>query len=252
MVAEQAAIRVPKAAELVAGSLRRQIVTGELKADDSLPPEGELMQQFGVSRPTLREAFRILESESLIVVRRGARGGARVQVPNEDVAARYAGYVLEYRGTTMADVYVARAELEAPLARLLTESVDASKIERLQAALDDAEGSIGDPEIYLAHDVVFHRLVAELAGNETLAVMIDMLYHIVGTARERYVTAAGVGHDLLAESREVHQTHQKLVDLIRAGDAPAAESWWRHHLEEVNKHYLARPLAKTVVEMMGA
>ena len=252
MAAEQAAIRVPKAAELVASSLRRQIVTGELKADDSLPPEGELMQQFGVSRPTLREAFRILESESLIVVRRGARGGARVQVPNEDVVARYAGYVLEYRGTTMADVYVARAELEAPLARLLTESADQAKIERLQAALDAAEGSVGDPAVYIEHDVVFHQLVAELAGNETLTVMIDMLYHIVRTARERYVTGSDAEHDLLAESREVHRTHQKLVDLIKAGDGPAAESWWRHHLEEVNKHYLARPLAKTVVEMMGA
>jgi len=248
---EQAAIRVPKAAELVAGSLRRQIVTGELHENDSLPSEATLMQQFGVSRPTLREAFRILESESLIHVRRGARGGARVEVPNGDVAARYAGYVLEYRGTAMSDVYMARAELEAPLARLLTENAKPQKIKQLQAALDAAAESVSDPEMYVKHDVAFHLLVAELAGSETLLVMVDMLYHIIGTARQRYVTAAGRDKELLAEYREIHQTHQKLIDLVREGDAGSAESWWRRHLDEVNKHYLARPMAKTVVEMMS-
>src|SRR5580658_4318281 len=93
-------VRVPKMGELVASSLRRQIVRGDLAEGDALPSESELMQQFGVSRPTLREAFRVLESESLISVRRGAHGGAVVHVPNGDVAARYAALVLEHRGGT--------------------------------------------------------------------------------------------------------------------------------------------------------
>ena len=70
-----APVRVPKTAELVASHLRRQIVRGELKEGDALPPESALMEHFGVLRPTLREAFRVLESEALISVRRGARGG---------------------------------------------------------------------------------------------------------------------------------------------------------------------------------
>src|SRR5580704_2051753 len=73
-------IRVPKTAELVAAELRRKIVRGELAEGDALPSEAALMADFAVSRPTLREAFRVLESESLISIRRGARGGARVQV----------------------------------------------------------------------------------------------------------------------------------------------------------------------------
>ena len=48
------AVRVPKAAELVASTLRRQIVTGQIPGDDYLPPESALLTQFGVSRPTLR------------------------------------------------------------------------------------------------------------------------------------------------------------------------------------------------------
>ena len=68
-----APVKVPKTAELVAAQLRRQIVRGDLREGDALPPEATLMEQFAVSRPTLREAFRVLESEALISVRRGAR-----------------------------------------------------------------------------------------------------------------------------------------------------------------------------------
>ena len=112
-------VRVPKTAELVAAHIRRRIVRGELKEGDALPPESALMDEFAISRPTLREAFRILESEGLITVRRGARGGARVQIPTSEVAARYAGLVLQHRGTTLADVLDARVIVEAPAAGIV-------------------------------------------------------------------------------------------------------------------------------------
>ena len=97
---------------MVASHLRRQIVLGELKQGDQLPPESALMEQFGVSRPTLREAFRILEAEGAISVRRGVRGGARVQVPSVGIAARYVGLLLQYRGTLLSDVYDIRTILK--------------------------------------------------------------------------------------------------------------------------------------------
>ena len=111
-VTNNSTVRVPKAGEMVAAQLRRQIVLGELKEGDQLPPESVLMEQFGVSRPTLREAFRILEAEGAIAVRRGVRGGARVQVPGISVAARHIGLLLQYRGALLSDVYEARAVLE--------------------------------------------------------------------------------------------------------------------------------------------
>src|ERR1039457_6054024 len=88
-------VRVPKAGELVAAQLRRQIVTGELREDDALPSESTLMEQFGISRPTLREAFRILESEHIIMIKRGAHGGAHVLVRDAGAAGRYAGALLQ-------------------------------------------------------------------------------------------------------------------------------------------------------------
>lgn len=75
---EVKSLREPKMAERVAAVLRRMMVRGEIAEGAMLPPESELTSRFGVSRPTLREALRVLESESLIKVERGVRGGARV------------------------------------------------------------------------------------------------------------------------------------------------------------------------------
>src|SRR4051794_36590997 len=163
-------VRVPKTAELVAGHIRRRIVTGDLLEGDALPPETALMEEFGISRPTLREAFRILESEGLITVRRGARGGARVQVPSTDVAARYAGLVLQHRGATVADVLDARVVVEAPAARMLAARRDRASIaDKLQKKLDSF------PDIDGEHFHEFNALVVELTGNETLVLLTNML-----------------------------------------------------------------------------
>ncbi|MEX5633929.1 FadR/GntR family transcriptional regulator, partial [Parafrankia sp. FMc2] len=162
-------IRVPKTAELVAAQLRRQIVRGELVEGDALPPEAVLMEQFGVSRPTLREAFRVLESEALISVRRGAHGGARVHTPDGQVAARYAGLVLEHRHTTVADVHTAHTLLEPAAVRLLATHHTDTTLTALHTALTHT-----DPN----H---FHHQLLEHAGNQTLTMIAGMLRHILDT-----------------------------------------------------------------------
>src|SRR3954464_13197706 len=131
-VSASAAIRSPKTAELVAGTLRRMVVDGQLKEGDYLPNEAELMAHFGVSRPTLREAVRVLESERLVEVRRGSRTGARVRVPGAEIVARPAGLLLEVSGATIADVMVARAGFEPMAARLLAETADSAAYDELE------------------------------------------------------------------------------------------------------------------------
>jgi DNA-binding FadR family transcriptional regulator len=79
-------VHVPKAAELVAEALRGRVLRRELVPGDRLPSESVLMGQYGVSRPTLREALRLLEAQELLEVRRGARGGGVVRVPGRGPA----------------------------------------------------------------------------------------------------------------------------------------------------------------------
>ena len=135
-------VRAPKTAELIATLYRRQIVRGELRPGDTLPSEQQLMEQFGVSRPTLREAFRILEAEDLISVKRGSRGGARVTQPSLSVAARYVGLLLQVQGTTIADVYEARMVLEPACARLLARRRTKQDLADLNACIEELRGAV--------------------------------------------------------------------------------------------------------------
>src|SRR6202023_945671 len=151
-------VRVPKAGEMVPAQLRRQIVLGELKEGDQLPSESVLMEEFGVSTPPLREAVRIMESEGAICVRRGVRGGARVQVPDTDVAARHVGLLLQYRGALLSDVYEVRAVLEPAAARMAAKRRTSADLARLQEVVDRHRESIDDPGASFAADAEFHRL----------------------------------------------------------------------------------------------
>src|ERR1700734_4530962 len=117
-------LRVPKAAELLAARIRGQIIRRELKEGDALPAESELMETFGVSRPTLREAIRVLEMESLLRMRRGSRGGALVTAPDPRVAARAVGVLLQLRGVSLRDIHEARTMIEPMAARHIAESRD--------------------------------------------------------------------------------------------------------------------------------
>src|ERR1700712_941159 len=156
--------RVPKTADIVADLIRGRIIRGELKEGDFLPPEGQLMATLGISRPTLRESFRILEAEMLISVVRGSRTGARVHHPRVESVSRYAGFVLAAQGTTIADIYEARPAIEPYIARRLAERPVAGATDRLR---EEAErltnfvetGRYVDFMIGLAE---FHRLLVEL------------------------------------------------------------------------------------------
>ena len=174
-------IRAAKTGEMIAAYLRGRIVRGELAAGETLPSEVELMSPFDVSRPTLREAFRILEAESLISVRRGARGGARVVAPDIAVAARYVGLLLQMSGTTIADVYEARTATEPAAAALLAARRSQQDLDDLNACVEHLVGLVESDEHFRDADAWsqatqrFHDLILERAGNRTLAVQAGVL-----------------------------------------------------------------------------
>ena len=237
-------VRVPKAAELVAGHIRRQIVRGELKPGEPLESEADLMVEFGVSRPTLREAFRILEVESLIFVTRGARGGARVHAPDIRVAARYAGLLLQYAGTTVEDVQSARLVIEPPIVARLAGSCSAQGIRTLRDHVEQEKRAKDDGSAF-AELSRFHELLAELGGSQTLTLVVGMLHDIIESHSE---FGPAQRHDPRSVGRAV-RSHEKLVDLIEAQDVDGAEAHWYKHISNVTRVMLKAVGRKTVVDL---
>jgi DNA-binding FadR family transcriptional regulator len=243
-------VRVPKAGEMVASHLRRQIILGELKEGDQLPSESVLMEEFGVSRPTLREAFRILEAEGAIVVRSGVRGGARVQVPDIDVAARHIGLLLQYRGALLSDVYDVRTILEPAAARMVARRRTSADLARLQEVLDRQRESVDDPAGHFAADAEFHRLIVELSGNETLQVLDGMVTNIIREGDRSYADSHDWQHEQELAKIAI-RAHARLLDLIRKRSGDEAEELWRKHLAESAKVVLGDRTTATVVELLS-
>ena len=224
-----APIRSPKTAELVAGTLRRMVVDGQLTDGDFLPNEAELMAHFGVSRPTLREAVRVLESERLVEVRRGSRTGARVRVPGPEIVARPAGLLLELSGATIADVMVARSGIEPMAVRLLAESASAEDIDELETMLTVAIPAGWESGRLAEATGEFHRRMVELSGNATLTIIAGMLHEITvrhtAFAIKEHHEVSKADYDKLSRSYQAHD------DPVRSGDGAAAEAHWRKHLD---------------------
>jgi len=225
---------VPKAAELLAARVRGQIIRGELKEGDALPAESELMERFGVSRPTLREAIRVLEMESLLRMRRGSRGGALVTAPDPRVAARAVGVLLQLRGVSLRDVHQARTMIEPMAARQVAESgpppgtLDSLR-ERNEAARDHAADLSEFPGVCW----LFHKGLVEAAGNQTLAVLAQNIADIIELQlARRYTRAVGAAEAderVRCNLRSV-QANDKLLRLLEAGDADGAQAHWASHL----------------------
>lgn len=252
-------VRAPKTAELIATQLRSQIVRGVLQPGATLPLESDLMEQFGVSRPTLREAFRILEVETLIMVRRGSRGGARVTAPDVSVAARYVGLLLQMQGTTIEDVYQARMVSEPPCARLLALRRTKQDLQdlrdvvnELQAEVDEKEPFVPDPDKWSTLTYRIHELILQRSGNRTLAVQGAVLQDIAAThLRTRIIHGDGV-YDTPAQFKRVIRSYRNFVDLVEKKDADGAEKHWRSHMEGAAKYLLKEDLKnKAVVDLFG-
>jgi GntR family transcriptional repressor for pyruvate dehydrogenase complex len=221
------AVRTPKAAELVAATLRRMIVDGRLKDGDFLPYETELMGHFEVSRPTLREAIRVLESDGLVQARRGARTGARVLVPGPEIVARPAGLLLELSGATLADVMTARTGIEPLAARLLAERGSDEAHQELERIVSEVSVAWKAGQLASA-SANLHRRVVELSGNATLALIAGMLHEIA----ERHTTSA-IRHTRVskAEFDKMMKSYRRLADLVAARDGALTEAHWHRHME---------------------
>lgn len=238
---------MPKTADVVASALRREIVRNELYNDDHLPTEAELMEKFGVSRPSLREALRILESEKLVVVRRGNQGGVKACRPDIAVAANYLGLVMQAERVTLADVFGARTVIEPQAVRMLAESRHRGRSVAELRELQKREQAATDPDSYGTAVTRFHQRLVELADNKTLALVWGALQHVLAGE----VKDLGVQFGPSQRARRVDGVAHGL-GLIEAGDADAAEEFWRTEMLAATRKVIDRHGGKTVIDVLGS
>lgn len=220
--------RPSRAPEVVAATLRRRILSGELVPGDSLPTEAELINQLGVSRETVRMALRLLDAEGLTTTSQG-RSGVRIRHPEPERTAHSLVQLFTLTGATWGDLLAFRKLLEPAAAGYVAEHATAEQRERVAAVAE--RGIAPDGTGY--HE--FHELLVQASGNPLLTTVL--------AAVEQAVRWAAAEQDITQYDRaEAAKSHRAIAAAITAKDPEKAEHRMRQHLEAALRHVEASGL----------
>ncbi|KPQ22131.1 MULTISPECIES: transcriptional regulator NanR [unclassified Halomonas] len=214
--------------EQVAEQLEAEILEGRLSENDQLPSERELMEQFGVGRPAVREALFHLQQLGLIAINSGTR--ARVIRPTaEAVMARLSGVTRQLLSKPDGQQYFqeARAMFEISLARYAARNASDEDLARLRGALADNRDAIGDEARFKRSDNEFHGVLASIGRNPIFDAIHVALSEWLDDRRAQVLQQKD-------EDKAATAAHTDIVEAIESRDPDAAEAAMRRHLD---RHY---------------
>jgi DNA-binding FadR family transcriptional regulator len=224
-------------AEIVAAQLRGRIVSGDLADGDELPRESDMLETTGVSRPTLREALRILETEGLVRIRRGKVGGAVVSHPTVESAAYHLGLTLQSNGVSLFDLASARLAIQPSCASLAAGAPHREEIAvELTDLVEESQELVGTGEEFTVCAQRFHARLTELCGNTTMLLIAGTLEAVWGY-QERRPKPEEVNStlpELMKVQRRTITDHRRIVGHITRGEGDGAARVMRRHLAEMH------------------
>lgn len=237
-------VRQQRIAETVAAELRKRILSDDPgDGPYRLPTQDQLVEEFGVSFPSVREAIRILETEGLVTVRRGNVGGLETHRPDETSAAYHLGLVLQGGRVTLRDLAAGLQLLEPLCAAECARRPDRDEVvvPALQASVDASKALVGQEVEFTHASREFHDLVVAHTPNATVRSVVRSLVALWSAQEEAWAESRSRRGEYPSELQagEVVRTHQRIVDAIEKGRADAAERLARQHLAATQALVLA-------------
>jgi GntR family transcriptional regulator, transcriptional repressor for pyruvate dehydrogenase complex len=220
--------RSRRVSEQVAAEIVRYVQERALEPGSRIGTEEELAREFGVSRPTLREALRMLSSGDLVRATKGPGGGIFVANTVEKGLGRsisdFIALMLETRRVTIDELLEARMLLEVPLAGLAAYRADAEALAEIRAAVDESRANLHDRAELRRADIRIHSAIAAAAGNRVVEAFMQWTLDVLQPSLTTII------EDAVVESAIVDQ-HAALLRALERGDPVRAERATREHLE---------------------
>ena len=233
-------IQVPKASDVLADSLREQILDGRLRVGATLPNERDLAGQAGLSRASVREALRILEVEGLIATRTGRNGGSEVIRPSLATIEKSIGIFIRGQNIRLASVLEVREAIEPHAAKLAALHRTDEDLQVLHDCHRRLVQQIDDVPAFLRANLDWHVSVVLAAHNELLSAFIGAFAQTVYQSTDLQEFSPP---DIRAT---VARAHQAVMDAIEAGDADAAGRRMARHVGAyVHRVKLVGPSGRT-------
>lgn len=226
------AIQRRKLYQEVLDRLMERIRTGAILPGAQLPSERELMEEYGVGRPAVREALQALERSGIVEIAHGER--ARVVVPTADrLVAQLAGgamHLLRTQPQTLDHLKDARLFLEMGTARMAAERASEEQVAALRLSIARHRASMVNLSEFIERDMAFHRDIAAISGNPIFPAIVEAMFTWASEYYRTLVRAPGAEELTLEE-------HTRIVDAIAAHDTDGAAEAMRAHLTRANTLY---------------
>ena len=223
------AVRVSRASQDIVQQIKSNIFAGKLTPGNRLPSEKELAEQFGLSRITVRDALRILESQGLITIKVGAGGGAFVADPNMQSANDLMTDLLRLQRASTRELIEARLVIETSIVTLASERATAADLKMMQQAIDAARtGRAAGDSHFTPHSVDFHIALASAAKNQVLLFTVNSFRTLFYETLEKLLPDDQMALRAIGD-------HQKILDAVAAHDAEQAKKLMRGHLDYFEK-----------------
>ncbi len=212
-----------RAHEYVAEQIRRHIALRLIKPGEALPAERELAVMFGVGRPTIQHALRLLEASGLVEARRGRAGGTFITGHDQDsLAADDLILRVMRERKELEDLLLYRRLIEPAVARVAAATRRSTDLAAMRRAIRGMAAATTEPD-YMRHDTDFHLAVAGATGNAFLTRAIEQIRMRLNDAMT-----------LLPESDAWHirisGEHEALLEAIKNGDGETAEALMQEHV----------------------
>ena len=216
-----------KAYEDIVQQIRTLIEEGKLKRNDHLPSERELSETFRVSRTTVREAIRTLESMKFLQSRQG--NGTYVVASSEEALIQPLAAAPFNEKDDIRDIFYIRKIIEPHVAELAAENATPQEMEELERILRKQEECIGQGENIIETDSAFHNLMVKATKNRVMERLIIALIDLLKQSREQYLFE-DENDERAIKSLE---GHQRIFSAVKKGDGAAARKSMLQHLEDI-------------------
>lgn len=214
----------------VVEQIQEAILEGELKVGEQLPAERKLIEMFGVSRGTLREALRVLQQKGMIEIKTGVSGGAIIKGVTAESFSENLALLIRYRKVSLEDLAEFREGIEGTVAALAAERATAEDNAMLKALYEQSAAAFaagpGEWDTAIRCDEQIHLALARIAGNPLFIIVLETVYLNIHTYYETYLP---MQESVLAENINDLKV---IIEAVAAKDPIKAHDRARHHVRK--------------------
>ena len=216
--------------------MRGLIERGRVRPGDRLPAERDFATRIGVSRPTLRAGLRALAAMGVVRSRQGS--GTYIADGPPALGTEPLSLLAALHGFTQEDMWEARRLLEVGASGLAAERATPDQLASMSEEVASLFATMHDPQLFLVHDINFHRTVAAASGNPIVATLVEMVSAVYYEQR-RETAAQASDRDL----RDAAEAHRRIYQAIRAKNASEARRVMSEHLITASQYQAKEPAA---------